>query len=105
MKFLVTSHNKDSYFALAPEKRMQLLAEAYAYIEKYRKAGKLKEAFYTPDLKGMVSVWDVASSEEAARLVIENPTLAFQDIETQALIELDVAKEVLTDYVKKMAKK
>jgi len=105
MKFLVTSRNKDSYYALAPEKRAQLLMEAYAFLEKYRKAGKLKEVFYTSDMKGMVSIWEIGSSEESARLVIETPTFAFQDIEAQPLIEFDVAKEVVTDYVKKMAKK
>jgi hypothetical protein len=105
MKFLVTARNKDSYYALAPEKRLQMMVGSYAYIEKHRKSGKCKEVLHTADLKGSVSIWEVASSEEAARLMIDNPMLAFQDIESQPVIESDVVKKVLTAYVKKLAKK
>ena len=104
MKFLVTTRNKDSYYALAPEKRLQLMAEAYAYMDKHLKAGKCREMFVTADLKGNVSIWDVVSSEEATRFVIENPLCAFPDIETQPLIESDVAKKAITDYVNKLVK-
>ena len=105
MKFLVTTRNKDSYYALAPEKRLQLMAEAYAYMDKHLKAGKCREMFQTSDLKGSVSIWDIASSEEVARFLVENPLFAFLDIQSQPLIESDVAKKVVTDYVKKLAKK
>ncbi len=105
MKFLVTARNKDSYYALAPEKRLEIMMGAYAYIEKHRKSGKCKEVLHTADLKGSASIWEVASSEEAARLMIDNPMLAFQDIESQPVIESDVVKKVLTAYVKKLAKK
>ncbi len=69
MKFLVTAQNKDNYYALAPEKRLQMMMGAYAYIEKYRKAGKLKEVFNTPGLKGSVGIWEVGSSEEVETMV------------------------------------
>jgi len=105
MKFLVISRNKDAYYMLPPERRMEIMQEVVAFIDKYRKAGKCKEIYETADLKGGVSIWEVASSEESARLMLENPMLAFQDIDIQPLVEYDVAMKAATAYVKKLAKK
>jgi hypothetical protein len=105
MKFLVITQNKDAYYMLPPEKRMEIMQGLVAWIEKYRKTGKCKEVYETADLKGSVSIWEVASSEEAARLIVENPMLAFADLDIQPLIEYDVAMKAVTAYIKKLAKK
>jgi hypothetical protein len=105
MKFLVITQNKDAYYMLPPERRMEIGQGVIAWIEKYRKAGKCKEVYETADLKGSVSIWEVASSEESARLVLENPMLAFEDLDIQPLIEFDVAMKAMTAYVKKLTKK
>ncbi|GEM_PF-1072461 len=105
MKFLVISQNKDAYYMLPPERRMEIMQASVAFIERYRKAGKCKEIYDTADLKGSVSIWEVASSEESARLMVGNPMLAFQDIDIQPLIEMDVAMKAVTAYLQKLAKK
>ena len=105
MKFLVISQNKDSYYMLPPERRMEIMQGVVAWIEKYRKAGKCQEVYETADLKGSVSIWEVASSEESARLVLENPMLAFSDLDIQPIVEFDVAMKAATAYIKKLAKK
>jgi muconolactone delta-isomerase len=105
MKFLVIGQNKDAYYMLPPERRMEIMQGAVAYIEKYRKTGKCKEIYETADLKGSVSIWEVESSEESARLMLENPLLAFSDLDIQPLVEFDVAIKAMTAYLQKSAKK
>lgn len=105
MKFLITARNKDAYFALPPEKREEIVREIWAFVERYRKAGKLKDIFYTPDLKGAVAVWDLASAEDSARVTLDNPGWAFQDVEVQPLIDLDDANKVVMDVFAQRAKK
>jgi hypothetical protein len=104
MKFLVISQNKDSYYMLPPERRMEIMQGAAAFIEKYRKTGKCQEIYETADLKGSVSIWEVGSSEESARLMLENPMLAFSDLDIQPLVEYDVAMKAVTAYLQKSAK-
>jgi len=105
MKFLVLARNKDSYYMLPPERRIEIMQAVIAYMEKYRKAGKCKEVYEAADLKGGVSIWEVESSAEAARLMLENPLLAFTDLDIHPLIEFDVAMKAVTAYVKQLAKK
>lgn len=105
MKFLAIGQTKDSYYLLSQETRMQTMLAADDYIRKYLKSGKCKEIFETADLKGSVSIWEVGSSEEAARLMLENPMLAFSDIDIQPLIEYDVAMKAGMAYLKKLRKK
>ncbi len=105
MKFLAITQTKDSYYMLPPETRMQTMLAGDAYIRKYLKSGKCREIFETADLKGSVSIWEVGSSDEAARLTLENPMHAFVDFDIQPLIEYDVAVKAATAYLKKPRKK
>lgn len=105
MKFLAITQTKDSYYALPPETRMQTMLAGDAYIRKYLKSGKCKEMFETADLKGSVSIWEVGSSEEAARLMMENPWHPFTDFDIQPLVEYDVAMKAATASLKKLRKK
>lgn len=105
MKFLVIMRNKDSYYTFPPEKQMEIATGAIAVVDKYLKAGKLKDIYYHIDLMGSVSIWEVESSEEAARINLENPMLHFADIERIPLVEYDVGKKLRMEALEKAAKK
>jgi len=104
MKFLVTSQTRDSYYTLPTKKRMEFTLAGDAYIRKYLKSGRCKEAFSTCDLKGSVSIWELGSSEEAALIMLENPIQAYVDMDIQPIMEHDVLVKTLMAYKKKEAK-
>ena len=103
---LSISRTKDSYFMLPPETQMQLMEGSWAFIDKYRKAGKCKEIYNVPLLKMSVSIWEVESPEETDRIILENPFYPFMDIEVYTLSNWDAytkaSKEV---YQQRLAKK
>lgn len=105
MKFLVISKTKDMFYALPQEQRVELVAEAFAMIDKYRKSGKLKEVYNTPDQKSTVMIWDWASPEESSRIALENPLWAFQEVEAQQLVDFDESKKLIMEFVAERAKK
>lgn len=93
MKFLNTFKYRDSYFALPPEKQAALSAANAAFVEKYVKSGKCTEIYVFGNMKGAISIWEVASAEEGARLSIESPLFAFSDTEVIPLVEWDAANK------------
>jgi len=105
MKFLAITRTKDTYYMLPLETRMDVMKGALAYVEKCRKAGKCKEFYFTADLKGGTSIWEVESSEEAARLMLKNPDHAFMDIDIQPVVEWDAGVKALTEYRKRFVKR
>ena len=105
MKFVIISLHKDSLYALSPEKRVDVLKGATAFADKYIKTGKCKDVYFHGDMKGTVSIWELQSSEEAARLTLENPMSPFLDIESNPLIEYEVGKKVRMEAFEKIAKK
>jgi hypothetical protein len=96
MKFIVTTRTRDSYYSLPREKKRELLAKNAEWIDRHRKAGKL-ELYLTTDLRGAVNIWDVESSEEAARLTLEYPLAPFTDFDPQPVVEWEVALKVLME--------
>jgi len=96
MKFIVTTQTRDSYYSLPRDKKRELFARNAEWIDRQRKSGKL-ELYLTPDLRGAVNIWDVESSEEAARLNLEYPLGPFTDFDTQPVVEWDVALKVLME--------
>jgi hypothetical protein len=105
MKYLVTTRNKDSYYALALKTRMELMQGAVAYIEKNRKAGKCKEVYFQNDLKGSVSIWDIDPGEESVGRLLDNPMYFYIDFEMRPLIEWDTALKAVTKFYKQAGKK
>jgi len=105
MKFLAITQNKDIYYMLPPETRVKVMDGGFAFVDKYRKTGKCKDIYFTADLKGGVSIWEVESGEEAARLMLENPQLPFIDIDIQPIVEWDAGMKVLAEYREKLAEK
>ncbi len=95
MKFLITVKNKDAFFALPDQRRAELIMESWAMIEKYQKAGKLKEVLYTSDLKGAVMTWDITTSEEAVQITLENPLWALEDIKIEPMVDANDAKKAV----------
>jgi hypothetical protein len=87
MNFLRTTTYKDSWYALAPEKRSQITAAAVAYHEKYLKAGKLKDTYTFADNGRLMTIWNVASFEELATIVMESPHATFVNSETAAFLD------------------
>jgi hypothetical protein len=105
MKFLVTARNKDAYYALPPEKRIELMQGAVALIEKNQKAGKCKEVYFLGDLKGSVVIWEVSSDEEVTRDLIENPMWPYTDYKIRPLIEWGPALKIITKYRQQRVRK
>jgi hypothetical protein len=93
---------------LAPKKRAELQSATQSFNDKCFKSGKLLEYYLFPDMKGLVSIWNIAFSEESARIAMENPSSAFSDNEFIPLVELDVAQKVMKGMMeapRKAAKK
>jgi hypothetical protein len=95
MNFLRTTTYKDSWYALAPEKRSEITAAAVAYHEKYLKAGKLKDVYNLVDGK-MMTIWNVASLEEYFDAVSESPHNTFVSSETAPFIDHQAAVKLLS---------
>ena len=93
MKFLVSLYLQDSYHSQPQKKRAEFQAGVLTFTDKYLKSGKLKEVYFTTDMKGGFAIWDVASAEELALATLEYPLSPFTDFETYPLVEYNaVAK-------------
>ena len=101
MKYLVIGHMRDSFYMLPLDKQQQLREATIAYIEKHRNSGKCRHIYYTADLKGAVSVWDVQTSDEAARLMAENPQIPFTDVDIEPLIEFEAGLKAMREVAQR----
>ena len=105
MKFLHTSRRKDLFLALPPETQAQLMEKLAAFMHKYSKAGKCMAAYMHDDMAGGVTIWEVESAEEVARLVLENPVSPFFDTESSLIVEWDAGMKLLKEALRKAAAK
>ena len=105
MKFLIIIRGKDLFYTLPPEKQFELKAGQAAFTDKYLKAGKCKEVYCIDDLKGGMAIWDIESTEEGARLFLENPMFPFQDYEIHTILEWDTCVKVMMEAREKLVKK
>jgi len=105
MKFLHTSRRKDLFLALPPETQAQLMEKLAAFMHKYLKAGKCMAAYMHDDMAGGVTIWEVESAEEVARLVLENPVSPFFDTESSLIVEWDAGMKLLREALRKAAAK
>ncbi len=97
MKTLIISRTKDVYYTLPLERQIELTVGAAAFIDKYRKAGKCRDAYFLPNLKGSISIWETESAEEGARLFLENPMTPFLDEEVTVILEWDTGMRVMRE--------
>lgn len=95
MNFLRITHFKDSFYALPTEKAAELAKAAGAFVDKYRKSGTCKMVYCAVDMKGMVSIWNVASDDEMARVNFAYPLAPFIEIETIPLIDYEAGAKVM----------
>jgi len=102
MKFLAMTRIRDSFYLLPLERQRQLREDGIAYVERHRTSGKCRHIYYTADLKGTVSVWEVQTSDEAARLMAENPQLPFTDIVTQPMIEFEAGLKAMREVAERV---
>jgi hypothetical protein len=105
MKFLLLTRQKDAMLMLPPEKRMEIFRGMSAFMEKYINSGKCEHAYFDGDMKGASMVWEVASSEEGARLTTENPMSPFIDIEFRPIVDWKTGLKVQMEFMQKMAQK
>jgi muconolactone delta-isomerase len=94
MKFMIIARYKDSFYALPPKKQGELMDATGPYMEKWTKEGKLKEAYSLGNMKGVMGILDLKSSEDLVRLAYESPLFPFVDAELTPLVEIDVVKKV-----------
>jgi hypothetical protein len=99
MKFLVILHLKDSINLLPLDKRAEIQTASFAFIDKYRKSGKLKENYFTTDMQGGVALWEVASPEEVGRLTLEYPLSPFTEFDNYPLVEYDVGRKMVQEMM------
>ena len=97
MKFMVTATFKDSFYALPPDRQAALRTANIAWIQKYVQSGKCQVVYNFADMKGGVSIWEIASSEEGARLTVEYPMFPFVEQEYIPLVEFDVGARILKE--------
>ena len=106
MKFLTIIKDKDLFFTLPPEMQRQLCEGEAAFIDKYRKAGKLQVFYNMPGLKGGIAMFEVESGEEGDRILLEYPMYPFVDVEMYALSDYDAHARALKEaYQRWLAKK
>jgi hypothetical protein len=106
MKFLIKYHYLDSYFTQPPEKIAPLSAANMAYAEETMKSGKVKDAYLASDMKHMIMIVDVASSEETARLTVGQPAFPYTVVdEVTPLVEFEVAAKAWKESLQKALKK
>ena len=95
MLFMLTTRNKDSWYALAPEKQGEILGAFQQYLERWSKEGKVKALYMLGNMKGAVMIYDLGSSEEMARAAFEASPFPFVDAELTPLVEWDVVVKAL----------
>ena len=106
MKFLIITRQKDSFVMLPPEMQRQLMEGQAAFIDKYRKAGKIQVIYNMPGLKGGIAMFEVESGEEGDRILLEYPMYPFVDVEMYALSDYDAHARALKEaYQRWLAKK
>ena len=105
MKGLAISRRKDSFSMLPPERQMELVERAGAYIDKYRKAGKCKEFYVVAGLKMTVGIWEVESPEERDRIALENPMFPFLDMEIYTLSDWETRMKIMKEMFERLPKK
>lgn len=101
MKFVVNSRLKDAFLLLPAEKRTELVEGMIAFVEKQRKAGKCKEIYEHGDLKGAVSIWELESDTEVAKLVLANPMTPFSDLDIRPVIDFDIAMKARSEALRR----
>ena len=101
MRTLIISRTKDYYYTLPLEKQIELTQGAAAFIDKYRGAGKCRDAYFLPNLKGSVSIWETESAEEGSRLFLENPMTPFMDEEVMVVVEWDAGLRIMRETATK----
>ncbi|MGD0905173.1 MAG: hypothetical protein ABR924_19950 [Terracidiphilus sp.] len=97
MKYMVISHFKDSFWMLTRENQTEKISLAASVYEKFFKSGKLLEFYYLCDMKGAVTIWDLASPEEFVRICLDNPLTTFMDDKFVPLIERDAVNNILKE--------
>lgn len=88
--------------------QLKMLAQTFKMYEDYRAAGKLKEAYAFADTPGGISIWDVESNEELARILFLLPSMPFMEREVKPLTSMESVNAIvqeLTDIVKSMPSK
>ena len=94
MKFMLIARYKDSFYALPPKKQRKLMDATGPYMEKLTKEGKLKEAYFLGNMKGVMAIFDLNSSEDLVRLAYESPVFPFVDAEITPLVDMDVVRKI-----------
>jgi muconolactone delta-isomerase len=89
MKYLIITKIKDIYYMLPDERRMVLMGASVAFTEKLVKAHKMKEVHVMPGWNRTMSILEVESPEEAARLALEYPMRDYVDMESYPLQEFE----------------
>ncbi len=92
MKFMLIARFKDSFYALPPVKLKELKDASAKHRENLTKEGTLKEIYYLGNMKGVMAIYDLKSSEDIARLA-ESPAFPFMDGEITPLVEIDVVRK------------
>jgi hypothetical protein len=94
MKFMIIARFKDSFYALPPKKQGELMDATGPYMEKWTKEGKLKEAYYLGNMKGVMGLLDLKTPEDLVRLAYESPLFPFVNAELTPLVDMDVVRKV-----------
>jgi len=67
-----------------------------AFVDKYRKSGKLKDIYWFADGSGGVSIWNFASAEEAYTILHESPVFTFLDANVVPVMDYEGATKLRT---------
>lgn len=94
MKFMLISRLKDSFYALSPEKRKEIMDAVRQHSEKLTKEGKIKGSYVLGNMKGAMVILDLNSPEDLVRFAYESPTFPFVDTEITPLVDMDVVRKV-----------
>lgn len=105
MKFLITAHYKESYYALPRDKRAELSAAAMDWADKCMKDGRCQEVYMFGNFEGHISIWEVASADEMARNTMEYPLIDYVRLEATPLIEWSIVSRLRKEAIAAVQKK
>jgi hypothetical protein len=102
VKFLIISKMKDAFCMIPVDKQAQIMEGNFAFVDKYRKAGILREIYSIPSIHGTITVWDVESGEKGGAIFAENPGYGFQDYEMYAISDFDAQMKVQNEIYQRL---
>jgi muconolactone D-isomerase len=93
--FLVLDEVKLDYAALDGTSQTKMLKQTYKLYEEMKVKGKLKVSYAFADYPGVVTIWDVGSTEELQQILFLLPSMPLVNRTVKPLTEIKSLVDVI----------